>query len=106
LSSDQSEDNEDEESKDGASRGGNGAENGPGREEDGSSGEEEGEGVGTGALGGTAPGLRGRGVIEGEDGCVGRRALRGWGGQVVISPGVEAELRHKLSLFLMIKVFF
>ena len=52
--------------------------------------------MGTGALGRTAPGLGGRGVMEGEDSGVRRRTWGRGGGQVVISSGVEAEMRPEM----------
>ena len=53
--------------------------------------------MGAVALGRTPPGLGdGRGVVKGEGAGVGGRARGGGGGQVVISPGVQAEMRPEM----------
>ena len=52
--------------------------------------------MGAVTLGRTTSGLGGRGVMEGEDGCVGRGARGRGGGQVVISAGVQAEMRPEM----------
>ena len=53
--------------------------------------------MGAVTLGRTPPGLGdSRGVVKGEGGGVGGRARGGGGGQVVISPGVQAEMRPEM----------